>query len=306
MQIESLKIFCDVARLHSFSLCAEENHVSQSAASQTVHSLEERLGVTLIDRSLRPWKLTAEGKLFYEGCRELLESYQKLEDRVRKSHEEAASTVRVASIYSVGLRHMNYYVQKFSELHPRAHVHLEYLHPERVYEEVAEEKMDIGIVSFPQHRRDIGVIAWKREPMVLACAPGHRLARAKEVTPGQLKGERFVGFDRGLGIRAEVDGFLKKHGVEVDVELEFDNIESIKRAVEIDSGVSLLPRPTMDREVAAGTLKAVPLSVKSFVRPLAIIHRRGRKLSLNAERFIELLQDEKGAELPPEPVLAGR
>lgn len=304
MQIESLKIFCDVARLRSFSLCAEENRVSQSAASQAVQGLEERLGVSLIDRSLRPWKLTAEGKIFYEGCRGLLESYQELEGRVRKLHEEAASTVRVGSIYSAGLRHMNYYIKKFSELHPRAQVHLEYLHPERVYDEVAEEKMDLGIVSFPQARRDIAVIPWKREPMALACAPGHRLARAKEVSPSQLEGERFVGFERGLGIRAEVDAFLKKHGVEVKVELEFDNIESIKRAVEIGSGVSLLPRPTMDREAAAGTLKAVPLSVKNFVRPLAIIHRRGRKLALNVERFVELLQDEKEAALPPAPVPA--
>ncbi len=301
MQIESLKIFCDVVRLRSFSRSAEENGVTQSTASQTVQSLEERLGVPLIDRSRRPWALTDEGKIFFDGCRDLLDRYTELENRVRGAQEPMNGTVRVGSIYSAGLRHMNYFAQKFSELHPRSAVHLEYLHPERVYEAVAREELDLGIVSFPQARRDITALPWKQEPMVLACDSAHRLARQKEVSPAQLSGEKFVAFDRGLGIRSEIDKFLRKHGVDVEITLEFDNIEAIKRAVEIGSGVALLPRPTLDREVSEKTLAAVPLSVRGFVRPLAIIHRRGKKFGTSVRRFIELLQDEKDTEVPEVP-----
>jgi len=297
VQIEVLKLFCDVVRFHSFSRSAEENNITQSNASQAVQNLEERLGVKLIDRSLRPWKLTNEGKTFYEGCRTLVDRYYELEREVKNSHDETTSIVRVASIYSVGLRHMRYYVQKFSELHPKAHVALEYLHPERIYESVAQDQIDLGILSFPQPRRDIAVIPWKFEPMALACAPEHRLAHSREVDPSHLAGEKFVAFDRGLGIRSEIDRYLKQHGVEVQVTLEFDNIEFIKQAVEIGSGIALLPRPSLDREVAAGTLTAVPLSTKNLVRPLGIIHRRGKIFTPNVTRFVELLQNEKEPEL---------
>jgi DNA-binding transcriptional LysR family regulator len=301
MHIGSLKLFCDVVRLHSFSRCAEENGVTQSAASQAVHSLEEHLGVSLIDRSQRPWELTSEGKIFYEGARDVVERYAELESQVKSLHEEVSSVVRVGSIYSAGLRHMNYFAQKFSELYPKATVHLDYLHPERVYEAAANEEVDLGIVSFPRAHRDIAVIPWKQEPMVLACHPGHKLAKIREVSPAQLNGEKFVAFERGLGIRSEVDRFLKKHEADVDVALEFDNIESIKRAVEIGSGVALLPRTTLDREVAEKTLAAVPLAGE-FSRPLAIIHRRGRKFGANVKRFIELLQDERDTEVPEVPL----
>jgi DNA-binding transcriptional LysR family regulator len=293
MQIEALKIFCDVARLRSFSRSAEENNVTQSTASQTVQNLEERLGVPLVDRSQRPWELTLQGRFFYEGCRDLLDRYSALEREVKALRDGAGPEVRVAAIYSVGLRPMNQHVRTFSNLCPGVRVHLEYQHPERVYESVLGDRADLGIVSFPRAGRELAVIPWKAEPMVLACAPNHRLAGRGSVSPADLSGERFVGFDQGLAIRAEVDRFLRRNKAAVDVVLEFDNIEAIKQAVEIDSGVSILPRPTLDREVQSGALAAVPFRNVHFARPLGIIHRRGRKLTAAVSRFIDLLQKDK-------------
>ena len=188
---------------------------------------------------------------------------------------------------------MNQHTRRFSELYPRARIHLEYLHPEKVYESVLQETIDIGIVSFPQSRRNIAVIPWRVEPMVVVCYPDHPLAREREIMPSQLSGEKFVGLDRDIVVRKEIDRFLKQQRVEVEVVLEFDNIEAIKRAVEIGSGISILPRPTLDSEVENGSLSAVPLKTKELVRPLGIIHRRGKKFNLNITRFIELLQEEK-------------
>src|SRR5881628_2260733 len=127
MQLKSLKIFCDVVSRRSFSKAAEEHNISQSGASQVVHQLEKGLGVKLIDRSKRPFTLTPEGDIYYEGCRKLVERYASLD-------EEVAGRVRVASIYSVGLSHMNRYLQEFLSQYPKANVRLEYLHPHRVYE----------------------------------------------------------------------------------------------------------------------------------------------------------------------------
>ena len=291
MQIESLKIFCDVVRLGSFSRGAEANGVLQSAASQAVHHLEKRLGVALIDRSRRPWKLTAEGKLFYDGCREVLARYRDMEVRVCRRHADADAVVRVAAIYSVGLGDMSQYVRRFSESNAHARVQVSYLHPDQVYESVLEEKADLGIVSFPQRQRELTVIPWREEAMVVACPPQHRLAGRKKIALTEIAGEKFVGFDRDLVIRKQVDRFLKQHGVPVEVVVEFDNIEAIKRAVEVASGISILPEPTLNREAKVGTLAAVPFTPGGFTRPLGIIHRRGRKLYPSTRSFIELLQN---------------
>lgn len=289
MQVEALRIFCDVVRLKSFSRGAEANRVLQSSASQTVHGLEEHLGVMLIDRSRRPWRLTEEGRLFYEGCREVLERYTDLETEIKRIHDEVDSVVRVAAIYSVGLGDMSQFVQQFSAANHGARVQVEYLHPDRVYQSVLDEVVDFGIVSYPRTRKELTVVPWREEAMVLACPPGHRLSQQKKVSAVQIAGEKFVGFERGLPIRKEIDRYLKRNAVAVDVVMEFDNIEAVKRGVEVGSGVSILPEPTLRREVESGTLVAVPFAAKNFVRPLGIIHRRGRKFYPSTQRFMDLL-----------------
>jgi DNA-binding transcriptional LysR family regulator len=307
MQLEALKIFCDVVRWASFSRGAAENDISQSSASQAVHQLEVRLGVKLIDRSKRPLVLTPLGKVYYEGCKDLVGRYLEVENRVRAMADDPAvvGTVRVASIYSVGLAHMSQYVKTFGELYPGAQVRLEYLHPTRVVESVASEGAELGLISYPRKWPELSVIPWRDEEMVLAVYPSHRFAAQEAVPVGRLDGETFVGFDADLSIRRAIDRFLRHHDVQVRVSLEFDNIENIKRAVEVQAGVAILPAPTVAREVGAGTLVAVRIDgqdpVHRLSRPLAIVHRRGHQLSSTAARFLELLTGDD----PPEAAAAG-
>jgi DNA-binding transcriptional LysR family regulator len=264
--------------------------------------LECRLGVKLVDRSKRPFMLTPEGEVFYEGCRKLLDRYQLLEEEVRTMHEEVAGRVRVASIYSVGLHHMNRYLQEFLSQYPKANVRLEYLHPHRVYETVESDQADLGLVSYPKASRSLQAILWREEPMVLVCAPGNRFARRGRIELEELAGQPVVGFDADLTIRREIDRVLHLHDVEVRVVMEFDNIETIKRAIEIDAGIGLLPHPTVLCEIEAGTLVAVPLSTDELVRPLGIIHRRGKDLGVTVRRFIDLLcSDGKDVGAAAEP-----
>jgi DNA-binding transcriptional LysR family regulator len=290
MQLESLQVYCDIVRLRSFSQAASANGLSQSAASQIVSQLEERLGVQLIDRSTRPLQPTARGQLFCEGCRGLLEEFAGLEARVRQGPGRLTGTVQVAAIYSVGLGDMGELVERFRAAHPGVKVAVEYLHPDRVYERVLDGTADFGLVSWPKPTRKLVVLPWREEEMVLACAPRHPLARQADVNPSELSGVRYVGFDRDLAIRREVDRFLRDHEAFVDMTAEFDNIENIKQAVEVGAGVALLPAPTVQREVQAGTLAARPLAGCRFVRPLGIIHRRLQPLGTSARQFVELLR----------------
>jgi DNA-binding transcriptional LysR family regulator len=298
MQLETLKIFCDVVRWSSFSRGAEENEISQSSASQAVHQLETRLGVKLIDRSKRPLVPTPQGKLYYDGCKDLVERYLDLENRVKAlgNDETVTGTVGVAAIYSVGLDHMSRYVKIFEQNHPRANVRLECLHPERVVEKVASGEVELGLVSCPRKWPDLNVIAWREEPMVLAVHPSHRFAHRASLPVSELDGEPFIAFDPGLSIRRSIDRFLRHHDIHVEVMLEFDNVENIKRAVEIPSGVAILPEPSLAQEIKAGTLVAVAIDGKDpgdrLFRPLAIIHRRHGNLDRAASEFLDLLIHE--------------
>lgn len=299
MQLKTLKVFCDVVGRRSFSRAADENGMSQSGASQMVHHLEEELGVKLIDRSKRPFILTPEGEVYYEGCRKLVQRYIALEEEVRTLHEDVAGRVAVASIYSVGLSHMDRLVQQFVKRYPQANVKLEYLHPAKVYDAVEEGQVDLGLVSYPKASRTIAALPWREETMVLVCSPQHHLADEPSVPLAAIDGQAMVGFDDGLPIRREIDRTLANADVEANVVMQFDNIETIKRAVEINAGVSILPQPTIVREVAEGTLVAVPLEGIHMVRPLGIIHRKGVDLGKSAQRFIELLCSDGDARLTP-------
>jgi DNA-binding transcriptional LysR family regulator len=300
MQIEALKVFCDVARLRSFSQAAAASRLSQPAVSQIVLHLEQRLGVQLIDRSTRPFRLTPQGQIYYEGCKGLFEQYIELETSVRRSQTELAPMVQLAAIYSVGLSDMHQYVERFTQLLPNAEVHIEYLHPDLVYQRVFDGTADLGLVSYPKKSRDLMALPWREEAVVLACAPGDPIARQSRVKPAQLE---WVGFDTNLVIHKRIDAFLRRYRVHVDVQARFDNIESIKRAVELSTGVALLPLPTIEREIKAGTLVAVPLARAKLVRPVAIIHRRQRRLSSAVQCFVDVLRqvEASDAERPQTP-----
>jgi DNA-binding transcriptional LysR family regulator len=290
MHLRFLKTYCDIVDLGSFSRAAKANGVSQSNASQIVHHLEEQLGVQLIDRSKRPFVVTPEGKRFHEGARVIVQRYDDLEREVRSLHEAAAARLTVASIYSVGLAHMSGLLRQFLGAHPKADVRLEYLHPHRVYEVVDQGQADIGLVSYPEESPSLATIPWRTEPMVLVCYPQHPLAKRRSISLNMLSNEPFVAFQEGLKIRDEIDRALALQKVSVRVALAFDNIETIKRAIEIGAGISLLPEPTVAREIETNTLVQIPLECESIVRSLGIIHRRDRNLSEMAQKFIQLLQ----------------
>jgi DNA-binding transcriptional LysR family regulator len=306
VQLETLKLFCDVVRLRSFSRGAALSGVTQSAASQAIQQLEAELDVQLLDRSRRPLQPTHAGRSFYEACRALLAGFERARTDLAASRQRVEGTVRVAAIYSVGLHDMSRHMQPFMAAHPNARVLLECLHPQKVVEAVLADEADLGILSYPPAHRALTVLPLREEPMVLVCHPSHRLARRRLAGPGDLQGERFVAFEHALAIRRAIDRVLKQAGVRVEVVMEFDNIETIKQAIAIAAGVSILPRPAVAKEVGIRTLAAVPLSIEGLVRPIAIIHRRGRRLGPAVARFVETLR--RGDHAPEEsgpPARAG-
>jgi DNA-binding transcriptional LysR family regulator len=296
MQLETLRLYADLARLRSYSRAAEHHQVSQSAASQAIRKLEEDLGATLIDRSQRPFVLTPQGQAFHEACLDVLAAWEQARAAVSAAEPQVDGTVRLAAIYSVGVYEVSRYLHEFSSAYPEATVQLECHHSHKVLAAVLAGEADVGILSFPPHDPDLTVLDLKSEPMVLVCHPQHRLARRRVVKPTDLRGEGFVAFEPALMIRKAIDRALRHAEVHVQVVLEFDNIDTIKQAVVGGQGVSILPRPTIQTEVELGTLVAIPIGIPDLVRPLGIIHSRHRPLSPTVQRFIEVV---RGSAEPP-------
>ena len=290
MHIETLKTYCDLVDTGSFNRAAQLNFVSQSAVSQQVKGLELRYGRPLLERGGRRGVTPTEaGRLFYVECRELLERFRLAEARVRDAGAAIVGPVKIATVYSIGLHELPPYVTRFMKAHPQVKVHIEYSRTDRICVACAAGALDFGIVAFPLRRANVAVIPWREEPLVLVCPQGHRLARRRNVTLRDLDGMEFVAFERDIPTRRTIDRILKNHGVTVNTVMEFDNVETIKRSVEVGSGVSILPQTTVVNEVKAGLLARRQFAEGPFTRQVGIIHRRGGVLTAAAREFVRLL-----------------
>lgn len=289
MNTETFRIFCDVVYYQSFSRGAKANNISQSAATQSIHRLEKQLGAQLVDRSKRPFNLTPEGKICYEGFREILETYDSIISRVQSNSMLDGGVIRVAAIYSVGLHDMNRCMRDFMKDHPHSKIRLEFLHPDKVYQAVTNSEADLGIISYPAASPEINVIPLRSEEMVVVVPPDHPLAHEKRLNIEQLHGLDFIAFDRDLPIRRETDKAFRQNGVRVNVVQEFDNIETIKQAIEVGLGVGILPLLTVSHNVDRGSLVAIPLVSPQLTRPIGVIYKRRKVFSSAATQFVEAL-----------------
>jgi LysR family transcriptional regulator, transcriptional activator of the cysJI operon len=290
MHIETLKTFCDLIETGSFSKAAQLNLVSQSAVSQQLKVLEKRYDRPLIERGQRKGvALTEAGQIFYTECKELLERFRALEDRMRDQTAVIAGTVKVATVYSIGLHELPPYVKQFMKAHPQVKVHIEYSRTDKVYEACLNNTIDFGIVALPLRRPNIAVIQLRQDKLVLVCSPEHPLARKRKVSLAQLNGEEFIAFERDIPTRKTIDRIFKTHKVAVNMVMEFDNIETIKRSVEVGIGLSILPETAVVNEVKSGLLAKLDFSEGTFTRAVGIIHRRGRVFSAAAREFMQML-----------------
>jgi DNA-binding transcriptional LysR family regulator len=294
MQVESLKVFCDVVESQSFSKAAVLNFISQSAVSQQIRGLEEKFEQRLIERGKRNLGPTQAGQLLYEAAKDVLARLEGLEQRLQKISRSVSGTVRLATIYSVGLHEMHPYLTEFMRRYPGVRVRVEYDRSNRIYDAVAGNAVDIGIVAYPARRSGVDILPFKSDELVLVCPPEHPLAGFQRVDIRKLTGQAFIAFDRDIPTRRAIDRILRENGVHLNVTMEFDNIETIKRAIEIGAGVSILPRITVEREVTLGALCAVPFVKPSHARPLGILVKRGREVPTAMQRFLDVLLENPG------------
>ncbi len=234
-----------------------------------------------------------QDRLLYSSSKEIVRRFIELENRLREIGSVVAGSIRVGTVYSVGLHELPPYLTEFLRAHPQVNVHLEYLRSNKIYEDLVEGKIDLGVVAYPAKRGQIMTISFRHDELVLVVPPDDALAKLNKVSVGQLLGQRFVGYERDIATRKASDRILREYGVKPHYTMEFDNIETIKRAVEIGQGIAIVPRSTVELETGRGSLKLLEFIEGPFMRPLAIIYKRGRELSPAVAKFIEVLTSSK-------------
>ena len=293
MHIETLKVFCDLAEWKSFSKAAEKHLLSQSAISQQLAQIELLYKCQLINRKKRPIELTKEGQLLYMASRDILDRYEQFKSELNAIKSSSSARINVAAIFSIGMHVLPNYVKKFMVKYPQVNVHIEYLEANKIYAQVLSGDIDIGLVAIPKRDRKFEVYEFINEPLVLVCSPRHLLANEVEIDIHKVQFEKFICFDCDVPTRGWIDNILSSYNVVVNPTMEFDNTETIKRAVEINSGISILPMSTITQEVSSGALKAIPFTNQNFVRPTGIIVRKNKMYSHACKFFIELLRGKK-------------
>ncbi len=291
MHIETLKVFCDLVDLESFSLAAERNFITQSAVSQQIRALEEKFKRRLLERirGRREVKLTPAGEVFYNESKKVLTAYDQLQENLRGVVGKIGGTVKVATVYSIGLHELPSKVREFMTKFPAAKIDMEYSRTTRVVRDVLNGTVELGILAFPEPRRGLVITPMPDDRLVLIVPTDHRFAERKKLKVTDLNGEDFVLFERDVPTRKAMDKIFKANAVEVKKVAEFDNIETIKRAVEVGFGVAIVPESAVTESKKAGTLAIVQLAEKYWVRSVGVIHRTDRSLSLAARKFVELL-----------------
>jgi DNA-binding transcriptional LysR family regulator len=291
MQIESLKVFCDLAETESFTKAAQINSVTQSAVSQQISALERTFKSLLIERSKKKFRLTREGQTLYEYSKQIIQTYESLHSKLQELKDIISGTIRVATIYSIGLHDLPPYVKKFMKSYPTVNIHVEYRRANQVYEDVLGNVVDLGLVAYPVKDAKLEIVPLRKEPLVLIVHPQHAFARQKTVKLKALAGQKVIGFEPDIPTRKALDKILKEYDVEVKHVMEFDNVETVKRAVEIDAGISIVPQGTVIQEIAKQTLVAIPLDDGDFFRPLAAIYKKNKVLSPAMKQFLAILKD---------------
>jgi len=302
MNLDSLRVFCEVARQRSFSKAAEKLDVTQSAVSQTVQQVERELAAQLVDRRRRPLYLTPAGERFFAAARDILDQFDRALVEIRELENDVVGPITVASIYSVGLYHADA-VRRFMAAFPRATVRLQYLRPNVVVDAVLSGEATLGLMSYPKPSKDLDLVPWREEEMVFVCPTNHPLAHRKSVRLEEAAEHAVVGFDPDLEIRKRIDAAFRKKKLEPRVVLEFDNIETVKQAVQVGSGVSFLPEETVRQAAEAGILSVAKIDPPDLRRPVGIIFRRGKPLSTVAIKFIETLTGRTYEPSEPAPLV---
>ncbi len=287
--IDLLKVYCDIAKTKSFSRAAEKNFISQSAVSQQIVSLENYLNKKLVIRGKGQFSLTQEGQIFLNGCEAILNIFYESIDNMDAQLGDKKQTVNIETIYSIGFYRLPTWIKKIMSENKEINLHIEYSRSDKIYNNVIHGDCDIGVIACPWNHPLINIQYIEDEKLVAVCAPSFHLSTDLEFSIKKLNNIDFISFIHENPTGSYIDNILQEYDINVNHIHEFDNIETLKRALEIGSGIAILPENTVLQEVSNNHLVSIELAEGPFFRQIGIITRKDRPQSKTIKKIVKFL-----------------
>ena len=298
MDIRQLRLFCRIVDRHSFSLAADELHITQPAASQQVRSLERELKTTLLDRSRRTVVATDAGQILYRYGREILDLHERAGTEILDLGELVAGSVAVGASTGPGEHVLPGMLTQFKEEYPGISISLHVDDTHAVIERVLAREFEIGAVGAVTPRPELVTEPLARDEIVLVCSPSHAWASRDQVTLEDLVAEPQIMQQHGAGVRTVVEDHLRRAGLRIEdlnVVMEMGLMESAKQAAIAGGGVTFVSRWAIGLEIEHDTLVIVPIEGFRILRDFYSVRSKTRVLSRAAESVLAFFREQYAA-----------
>ena len=290
MELYQLETFEAIVAQGSFTRAAEALSLSQPAVTRQIASLEAELKLPLFDRLGRTVQMTPAGEALHRYAENIMRLAQEARQAVADVGTGNAGRVSVGASNTLATYVLPPLLRQFRQAHPRVEIAIQTGVSAQILELVRAGEADVGLVTGEIQDPLLMTIFLADYETRVVVPVGHPLARLTTVRASQLEGSPLILMESGTNLRAYVDRLLNEAGVEEQVALELDNVEAIKRMIEAELGISLLPEVAVRREVTTGRLVALKLAdVPRARRQIALVHRRDKYISVALKAFMELM-----------------
>jgi len=284
-----IKSFIAITQSGSFRIAAERNNITQPAVSQHIQTLEQKVGAELLERHGKKIRLTPAGKTFLPYAKNILNQYEEAKKRIREGRRDFQGTIRIATIYSIGLYELQPILKKFLRRYPKVNLHVEYHNHSVIYEMILNRTIDFGLVAFPQDRPGIHSDIFLTDQIVLVQPSTPKTIYPKTILPARLEEIKLIGFSPSTPTGKIIHKFFKTHNIHPQIAHEYDNIELIKSAVTLGMGSAFLPKNTIKMELKNRTFKMIDMKGLNLKRPLGILYPGGKKLTNAETAFYDMI-----------------
>ena len=293
MDLDQLHTFLEIVRLKSFSKAAQTCFRTQPAISAQVRQLEQELNTTLFERLGTRIALTAAGKILGEYAEQILDLRRRAQDSIheleRVPRGELVIAANEATCIYVLPKVFSQYIGQF----PNVQLHVDRSYGTRVVEAVVDNLADFGITQLPVLEKRLQVVKIHSDEIRLLVPAGHALGANKTVACKDLLGHPLL-LPKSGTTRTRLNAWMEPLDQEVQVAMELDSTEMIKRFVMAGLGLSFLAVSHCHEEVEAGKLAAISLGPEPMIRRLGLIYRKDKALSKAALGFIQVILDHAG------------
>lgn len=293
MDLDQLHTFLEIVRLKSFSKAAQTCYRTQPAISAQVRQLEQELNATLFERLGTKISLTAAGRIFADYAEQILALRRRAQDAINELERVPRGELLIAANESTCIYVLPGVFAEFKNQFPNVQLLVDRSYGSRIVEAVVDNLADFGIAQLPAPDKKLQIVKIHSDEIKLLVPAGHRLASHQRVTPRDLLGEQILLPKTGT-TRARLNAWLDAVHEELNVSMELDSTEMIKRFVMAHLGLSFLAALHCRDECATGKLAAISLAPEPMIRRLALIYRKDKSLSKAALGFIQVILDNAG------------